>query len=172
LIQLLENRRSARDFEDRPIEAEKVELLKEAALRSPSSRSINPWEFVFVDSPETINALSRCREHSAAFLGRAPLNVVVLGDTEKADTVIEDCTIAAITLQYAAESLGLQSCWCQVRMRPHSDDRTAEEYIRELLGILDNCMVECVIGIGYPKSRKPGHDKAALDWGKVRVNKY
>lgn len=172
MLELLAVRRSVRDFEKRPIEAGKVELLKEAVLRSPSSRGINPWELIFVDDPPTISALSRCREHSAAFLGRAPLNVVVLGDTEKADTVIEDCTIAAITLQYAAQALGLGSCWCQVRLRRHDEGKTAGRYVRDLLGVPDNFLVECVVGVGYPAEARPGHSREKLHWDKVKVNRH
>ena len=49
MIELLRNRRSIRKYTDRDIEPEKVEILKEAILRSPSSRNFDPWEFVFVD---------------------------------------------------------------------------------------------------------------------------
>ncbi|MBL7216131.1 MAG: nitroreductase family protein [Desulfobacteraceae bacterium] len=40
-IDLLKTRRSIRKFQDRPVENEKVDVLVEAVLRSPSSRSIN-----------------------------------------------------------------------------------------------------------------------------------
>ncbi|RMG75366.1 MAG: NAD(P)H-dependent dehydrogenase/reductase, partial [Nitrospirae bacterium] len=47
-IELLRKRRSIRRYQDREVEREKIELILEAALRSPSSRSLNPWEFVVV----------------------------------------------------------------------------------------------------------------------------
>ena len=172
MIDLLRNRRSARDVESRAVEEEKVELLKEAALRSPSSRSFNPGEFIFVDHEETLRDLARCKEHGAGFLSRAPLAVVVLGDTGRSDTCIEDCSIAAITLQYAAESLGLSSCWCQVRLRAQPGSGLAEDYVRELLGVPQHYLVECVVGIGYPAKDKPGHPRKDLDWDKVRVDRF
>ncbi|HEX7515117.1 MAG TPA: nitroreductase family protein [archaeon] len=42
MLDMLRNRRSIRRYRDREIEMEKIELHKEAALRSPSSRGINP----------------------------------------------------------------------------------------------------------------------------------
>jgi len=54
MIELLRKRRSIRVYEDRKIEPEKIEILKEALLRSPSSRNINPWEFIFVDDKELL----------------------------------------------------------------------------------------------------------------------
>ncbi|NIS75290.1 MAG: NAD(P)H-dependent dehydrogenase/reductase, partial [Deltaproteobacteria bacterium] len=142
MIEILRNRRSVRKFEERAIEKEKVEILKEALVRSPSSRSINPWEFILVGDGETIGKLAQARQHGSAFLAGAPLAVVILGDTEKSDTCIEDCSIAAITLQYAAESLGLKSCWCQIRMRQHRGETSAEDYVREVLAIPDRYLVE------------------------------
>ncbi|TNF46068.1 NAD(P)H nitroreductase, partial [bacterium] len=67
-----------------------------------------------------------------------------------------------------AESLGLGSCWCQIRLRAHSEDKTAEEYVRELLNIQDHYLVECIIGIGYRAESKSPHDHEDLDWGKIR----
>ena len=172
MIEILRSRRSVRLFEGMSIETEKVEILKEALVRSPTSRSINPWEFVVIDDSEKINELARCKPHGAGFLASAPLAVVILGDTIQSDTCIEDCSIAAITLQYTAQSMDLKSCWCQVRLRDHSDGKSAEEYIRELLGIPEYYLVECIIGIGYPGEGKMPHKYDSLDWGKVYYNKY
>jgi nitroreductase len=172
MINILRNRRSVRKFQETCIEPEKVELLKEALVRSPSSRSINPWEFILVDDRDTLVQLSRCKPHGAGFLAGAALAVVILGDISRSDTCVEDCSIAAITLQHTAASLDLGSCWCQVRLRDHGDGKNAEEYVRNLLGIPEHYLVECVIGVGYTGEQKKGHDGDSLDWGKVYYNKY
>ena len=172
MIHMLRNRRSVRVFEERAIEVDKVETLKEALVRSPSSRSINPWEFILVEDKQTLQELGRCKPHGASFLSGASLAVVVMGNTEKSDTCIEDCSIAAITLQYTAESLGLSSCWCQVRLRSHAEDRSAEQYVREALGVPDSYQVECIIGIGYRAEDKSPHSSESLDWEKIRSNRF
>ena len=76
MIELLRSRRSIRQYLDRAIEPEKVELLKEAVLRSPSSRNIDPWEFIFVDDRDTLARLAVCKPHGARFLEHAPLGIV------------------------------------------------------------------------------------------------
>ena len=172
MINILRNRRSVRQFEDRAVEAEKVEILQEALVRSPTSRSINPWKFIVIDDRATIGELSQCKPHGAGFLASAPLAVVFLGDTTSSDTCIEDCSIASITLQYAAESLDLKSCWCQIRLRDHSDGKNAEEYVRELLDIPEHYLVECIIGVGYPEEEKAPREYDTLDWEKVRYNRF
>jgi nitroreductase len=47
MIELLRARRSIRKYADRPLEPQKLELLKEAVLRSPSSRNIDPYYYLF-----------------------------------------------------------------------------------------------------------------------------
>jgi len=168
MIHILRNRRSVRKFEDRKIEEEKLEALKEALVRSPSSRSLNPWEFILVDDRSILERLSRSKEHGAGFLSGAAVGVAILGDTARSDTCIEDCSIAAITLQYTAESLGLGSCWCQIRLRANGEDKTAEEYVRQVLDLPEHYLVECIIGIGYSVETKTPHPYEDLDWEKVR----
>ena len=51
---LIRKRRSIRRFRDQPVEPEKVDRLMEAGLRAPSSRSLNPWEFVVVDDRDDV----------------------------------------------------------------------------------------------------------------------
>jgi len=172
MIGILRNRRSVRKFQEKTVEKEKLDILEEALVRSPTSRSINPWEFIVIDDRATIGELSRCKPHGADFLASAPLSVVFLGDMTCSDTCIEDCSIAAITLQYAAESLDLKSCWCQVRLREHSDGNYAEEYIRDLLGVPEQYLVECIVGVGYPQEEKTPHTKDSLEWGKIHRNMY
>ena len=67
-----------------PVERGKIDLLCEAVLRTPSSRGINPWAFVFMTNPQTIAELSRAKPQGAAFLARAPMAVVAIGHPAEA----------------------------------------------------------------------------------------
>ena len=77
MIELLRKRRSVRRFEDREIEPDKIEQLKEAVLRSPSSRNFEPWEFIFVDNKALLEQLSKSKPHVAGFLKKASMGIVV-----------------------------------------------------------------------------------------------
>jgi len=172
LLPLLQRRRSIRQFQPRAVEAEKVEVLVEALLRAPSSRGRNPWEFVIVDDPFLLKKLSRAKAHGSAFLDGASLAVVLCGDPERSDVWIEDCAIAATILQLTAESLGLGSCWAQIRLRLHRDGRTAEDYLRPILDLPAELRVLAVVGLGYPDEAKAGYDRDTLEWGKVYRNRF
>lgn len=171
-MELLEKRRSIRRFTEQAIAPEKVRILVEAALRSPSGKGTNPWEFILVDDRQTLLNLSQAKAHGAALLKGAALGIVICAHPDKSDTSVEDASIAAIIIQLTAEDLGLGSCWVQMRNRMHSDGRPAQEHIREILDLPDNIIVQCVIALGYPAEGKSPHPKNSLEFGKVHHGRF
>ena len=172
MITLLQARRSIRKYQADRIAEPIMAILQEAVLRSPSSRGINPWEFVFVDDPALLTKLSAAKEHGSAFLKDAALGVVVCADETKSDAWVEDCAIASIILQLTAHSLGLGSCWIQIRNRLHDETISAEQYIRQVLGLPAQLNVESIISIGYPAEVKKGHPALSLAYPKIHLNRY
>jgi nitroreductase len=172
VLSVIKKRRSIRKFLDKPIEAEKVDLLIEAALRAPSSRDLNPWEFVVVTNRELLEKLSKAKQHGSAFLKNAPLGICVCADPEQCDVWIEDASIASIFIHLAAESLGLGSCWIQIRERMHDGKKSAQEYIAETLNIPAKMQVESIIAVGYPDEKLPPHKKEELLFEKIHRDAY
>jgi nitroreductase len=172
MIDLLRTRRSIRKFDKAPIEPEKMEILKEALLRSPSSRGRNPWEFIFVQSSEILKQLAFAKEHGGEFLDGTPLGVVILGDETITDMWIEDCSIAATILQLTAHDLGLGSCWVQIRNRNNISGEPAEAVIRKLLGIPSHMKVLAIVGIGKAAEHKRGIPSTMLKKNAVHDEKY
>lgn len=170
MIDLLRERRSIRKYEAKDIEVEKIDILKEALLRSPSSMNRRPWEFIFVDDKDLLARLSLAKEHGPGFLRDAALGIVVCGDETVSDVWQEDCSIAAIIVQLAAQSVGLGSCWVQIRNRRHIQGMTSEEYIQGLLGLPANLRVECIISLGYPAEKKAciTNEQLEAHKGKIR----
>jgi nitroreductase len=167
-LDLLRKRRSIRQFQQKPIEKEKVDQLVEAVLRAPSSRSLNPWSFVVVTDRRTIDALAKAKAHGSSFLKNAPLAIVVCADPGKCDVWVEDCSIATLIAHLAAADLGLGSCWIQIRLRDHDGEMSAEEYVRKQLGLQDNMVVEAIVAIGYPQEEKTGHSQTSLLYDRVK----
>lgn len=172
LLELLQKRRSIRQFENRPVEQEKIDYLIESMLRSPSSRSLNPWEFVVVQDKEMIEALSKVKPHGASFMKNAPLAIVVCADPEKCDVWVEDSSIASLLLHLAATDMGLGSCWVQIRLRGFEDGRMATDQVAELLSLPDGMEVEAIVAIGYGREEKPGHPKDSLLYDRVHFEKF
>ena len=171
-MSIIQKRRSIRKFLEKPVEAEKIDMLVEAALRSPSSRGFNPWEFIVVTERRLLEKLSKAKQNGSEFLQNAPLGIVVCGNPDKSDTWIEDTSIASIFILLAAESMGLGGCWIHIRDRMHSDTKTAQEYIGKILHIPERRKVESIVALGYPDEKKPPHKKEELQYEKVYFNLY
>lgn len=172
LVSLLQKRRSIRKFQDKKVEAEKVEALIEAALRSPSGNARYPWEFIVVSDRNVLEKLAQAKEHGSAFLSGATLGIVVCADPAKQDVWIEDAAIATTIIHLEAAALGLGSCWIQIRERKNKSGQSSESVVTELLGLPKNLRVLTIMAIGYPAEEKPGHAKDGLLYAKVHYNRY
>lgn len=171
-LDLIRQRRSIRKFTPQPIDRKTRDLLIEAALRAPSSRNFTPWRFIVVDDSDLLDQLSRSKPHGASFLKNAPLGIVVFADVDASDVWVEDSSIASAFIHLAAASLGLGSCWIQIRKRDHSPSVTSDAYIKDLLKIPDNFMIESIIALGYPDEIKNSHPDESLEYDKVFFNRF
>lgn len=172
LMELLRRRRSVRRFLPEPIAPEKIAILKEAVLRSPSSRNFDPWEFIFVTDPVLLDKLSRLKPHGAEFLRDAALGIVICGDESVSDVWVEDCAIASILAILAAQSVGLGGCWIQVRKRFYDPAVPSEEYVREVLGLPDRMRVLSIVGVGHPAERPEPLLEQNLKRDRIHENKW
>jgi len=170
--ELVKKRRSIKKFTSQPVEPEKFDAIIETALRAPSGRAIRPWEFVVVTDKNILEKLSVAKPMGAEFLKDAPVGVVVCVDPSKSNLWIEDASIVAVSMQYAALSQGLGSRWCQIRGANFNDDKSSRNYIAELLDLPDNLDIECVIAVGYPDEEMVPYKKEELEFGKVNYNRY
>lgn len=169
---LVQKRRSYRDFTDEEIDSEYVKLILRAALMAPTSKSRRSWHFIVVDDKMAIEKLSDAKEMGAKFLAKSSLAIVVLGAPLQNDCWIEDGAIAAFSMQLQAEELGFGSCWAQMRGRGLSDGTSADDVIRGLLDIPENYSVLCVIGFGHKKEFRALQSEEALKWENVHINKF
>lgn len=172
MLDLLKTRRSIRKYEDKPVEKIKIEELLKSALLSPTSKNSRPWEFIVVEDKSTLEKLSHSKGHGGAFLKDAPLAVVVLADPSKSEVWIEDTSIASTIIHISAHSMGLGSCWIQIRGRNHSDNKTASEYVKEALDIPSNLEVDAIIAVGYPAEEKRSRNEDELLYEKIHYEKY
>ena len=132
-IDMLKKRRSIRQYTEEKITEEQLQMVINAGLLSPSSRSIRPWELIVVQNKDTLQKMSECRVGSAKMLANASVAIVVIADAEKSDVWAEDCSIVMSNMHLMADSLGFGSCWIQGRLRETPDGvygRLSAGYIR------------------------------------------
>jgi len=170
--EISKKRRSIKKYTSRQVEKDKVDAIIEAALRAPSGRARRQWAFVVVDDKQLLEKLSIARPSGVAFIKDASVAIVVCGDPAKANLWIEDCAIAAVSMQYAAHSMGLGSRWGQMRGNNFNDQKSSRDYVAELLDLPDNLDVECIIAIGYPGEEISPYKMEELHFDKVSYNRY
>ena len=170
--ELAQLRRSHRKFTEDEIDGEDVKLILRAALMSPTSKGQRAWQFVVVDDKAALEKLADAKDMGGQFIKGAPLAIVVLGDPLQNDCWVEDGSIAAISMQYQAEELGLGSCWVQMRGRGLSDGTTADSVIQGVLGIPENLKVLCIIAVGHKADERKPQNEDKLKWENVHINMF
>ena len=169
---LVQMRRSHRQFTEEEIDGNDVKMILRAGLMAPTSKGQRARQFVVVDEKADLEKLADAKDLGGQFLKDAPLAIVVLGDPMQNDCWIEDGSIAAISMQYQAEALGLGSCWVQMRGRGLSDGTTADTVIQGVLNIPENLSCLCVLAIGHKAAERKPQNEEKLKWENVHLEKY
>ena len=172
MLEVLRKRRSIRKYQETPLKIEEVDTLKEMLLRSPSAHNYKSWEFIFVDDRDLLKRLAAVRAGSSAFLAGASLGIVVMGNENTQDVWVEDASVASMVGQIAAATMGIGSCWVQVRNRDHAPGVTAEDYVRRLLDIPSPFRVLAILGMGYPAEEKAEVPIEKLPFEKIHSNRF
>lgn len=152
--EVLARRHSVRKFTDQPIDRAIIDEMIEEALLAPSSKNTKTSGFLIVEDRSTLEALSEMRDFGSALIKGAAAAIVVLGNTTKTDLWEDNSAISATYLLLSATDKGLGSCWVHCADRPRSkadpSKGSAEDYVRELLGVKDEYRILCIVALGYP----------------------
>ncbi|MDO5547002.1 MAG: nitroreductase family protein [Eubacteriales bacterium] len=172
LMDMLLHRRSIRKYTEEPIPEEKLQAIVQAGLLSFAGKGLNPWELIVVRDKAMLKQMSGCRTGCGSMLDGADAAIVVLGEAEKSDTIVEDCSIVMAYMHLMADTLGVGSCWLQGRLRFAEDGSSTEEYLRERLGYPENRKLEAVLVLGMPAQQPEAHKLEALQYDKVHKEVY
>lgn len=169
---LVQIRRSHRKFTGQEIDGDDVKTILRAGLMAPTAKSQRAWQFVVVEDKTDLEKLADAKDMGGQFIKDAALAIVVLGDPMQNDCWVEDGSIAAISMQYQAEALGLGSCWVQMKGRGLSDGTSADTVIQGVLNIPENLHCLCVLAVGHKADERKPQNEERLKWESVHLNKY
>jgi nitroreductase len=154
--ELIQIRQSVRAYQNKSIEAEKLQLVLEALRLAPSASNAQPWKVIVIDEPELKNKIANATFSSSISFNRFSLTapVIVVLTIEKTKTITQiggwlkrrdfsliDIGIAAEHFCLQAAELGLGTCilgWFR------------EKTIRKLLNIPRSTRIGLLITLGYP----------------------
>lgn len=170
LIDIIEKRRSIRDFKEIPVPDEILEKILGYALLAPSGRNAKPVDLVVLKDKETITKVMNARTNNFGFLKTAPICIVITAD-EESSTWYADASIVASYIQLLAVNYGLGSCWGQVHGR-YFNDKSVEDEIKRILSIPSNFRVLSIISLGYPNEEKAPHSLDEVNKSKIHHNHW
>ncbi len=168
LADIILRRRSTRQYTDAPVPEDQLSMILQAGLLAPTGRNRKPCEFYVVRDRAVLNRLAEAKEAGAGLLASCRIAIAVLADGEKADTWVEDASIALSYMSLAATEQGIGNCWCQMHLRRSHDGEDAETLVRQALHVPEDRMrVVGVLALGMPGEDLPPHTPEEADWRKV-----
>lgn len=165
-LELAKHRQTCREFNDQPVEHDKLVACVEAARLAPSGCNAQPWSFVVVESPDLVEKVAGCIAMNGMnpYATQARAFVIILEEHAKLMPQIAcmldsqyfakgDLGAAAAFFCLEADSQGLGTCQFGIYDRPK---------LGQILNIPEHKQYAAVIAIGYPanpairnKQRKP-----------------
>ena len=150
---------AVREFQDKPVPAEVIRRVADAAHLTASSSNRQPWHFVFVEDRATLLRLGELCTSGKYTAGAA--FAVVVGADEEARYGNADTARAIQSMVLTAWADGVGSNWVGV---PNPDET------RALLGIPATVNLVGIVPFGYPvkrlglgkKNRKPFNEVVHL----------
>lgn len=155
ILDLMKQRCSVRQFEDRPVEEEKLLAVLEAARVAPSACNLQPYQFVILRDPDQIAQIAP----DWVALSKAPVMIVACGDHQQAwrrrdgkDHCDIDVAIAVDHMTLAAAEAGLGTCWiCAFDAYHCAQVLDLPSYLEPMV----------LLPLGYPADAKPADRHAA-----------
>ncbi len=148
-IEAIFKRRSVRDYVEKEIEDEKIEILLKAAMYAPSAGNEQPWHFIVVKNRTMLNKLAELYPY-AKMLKKANAAIVVCADKGlsryEGDFWVLDCSASTQNILLAATALGIGSVWIGV----HLNKKRIED-ISRILELPESVVPVSIVSLGYPK---------------------
>jgi nitroreductase len=183
-FELMEKRRSVRDYEDKPVPLNLIQEMIDDGIKAPNAGNMQLWRFVVVNNKGVLKRISD--QNKEAFLADIEQNeksgwkvyekafrnpdynvfynassaLFVVGSA-KARTLPLDASLFAAYFMLSAAARGLGTCWV-AQGAAISDPAILEE-----LGIPENYQIISAIIVGYPKSVPAMPDRKAAKILKV-----
>jgi len=148
--ELVQARRSIRDFAPSDVSQEDVLQILTAAQAAPSGGNMQPWHFYVVRSPKVKQAFYDTCCQQSTMLSSAVL-IIVVADIERSGSkysdrgrtlyCLQDTAAAIQNMLLCAKGLGLGTCWCGA---------FDEDAARKILGVPNEMRPVAIIPIGVP----------------------
>ncbi len=171
IFKIIKERRSVRNFSDKPIKKELLQKIIDAGNQAPSGGNVQPWRFVVISDSKVkkqlvTNAIpiykkwlegtgeefQKMRKSiddviEDSIYYKADVVVFVIGTGEMAFSM--DCPMVCQNMMLAARALGIGSCWTYIGQMGVNDE------IKKILEMKEEEQIFGPIVMGYPEGDFP-----------------
>lgn len=158
VIDNIMTRTSIRQFTDKPVPKDTLDLIVKAGMAAPSAMNKQPWAFVVVTEKATLDSLNALKPWFN--LKTATAAIIVCGDLSKTEDGfareywVQDCSAVTENILLAAHAYGLGAVWCGVYPNPE-----LMPGVSKILGLPENIIPLNVVTMGYPDENPEPKDK-------------
>ncbi len=159
LKEVIRQRQSIRDYEDRPVPEGKLTNILEAARLAPSANNRQPWKFVVVKERKRRQELAQAA-NGQIFIGEAPIIIAAVATNVEhimtcgVPSYAVDLAIAVDHVTLAAVDEGLGTCWIGA---------FSQQRVREILRIPAKYRVVTLLPLGFARKGKGMKIRKALE---------
>ena len=162
-MDIFKERRSIRKFKNQKIALDDLKYIADCGRLAPSGANTQPLKF-YILTKDT-KSIFECTKWAGAidwnptFEESPDAYIAILVDTDIKSNCDIDVGIAGTAMTYAAESIGISSCWLGAIDR---------EKLTQILNLPENLKLSHLIGFGYADQRSV--EVAFLDSTKYKMD--
>jgi nitroreductase len=154
----IRNRYSCRQYQDKPLEQDKLAAVLEAARQAPSAKNLQDWRLVVVTDKQTKTKLAVAANNQTFLEGAGAIIVActVSDHVMRCGQAVGpiDVAIALEHICLQATELGLATCWI---------GSFYADKVKPIVGIPDNVTVIELMALGYPADAPKEHRREPID---------
>ncbi|AKB59213.1 nitroreductase family protein [Methanosarcina barkeri] len=157
VINTILNRRSVREFTDKPVSKEDINTILNAGHWAPSGLNNQPWRFIVIRDRETIQKLSECTHYTGIVAG-APLLIATFLDNETSYNRTKDLEAIGAAIEnmlLTCCDLGLGGVWL-------GEILNQKEKVNSILDCPSDLELMAVLAIGEPVPKERTSTRRAL----------
>lgn len=167
VLKNIATRTSVRRYDpSKPISADRIHKLLEAAFAAPSAMNRQPWAFMVIEDKATLAKIAETNRGSR-MCAQAAAAILVCGKVEDParDVWKLDCAAATENILLAAHAMGLGACWNGVNLPQERQDA-----VREICGVPPEYIPLSLVALGYPAENSLPKEK--WDGAKIHYERW
>ncbi len=167
-MKVINQRRSVRNFSDKPISTEMLELILRAGMQAPSTGNQQPWEFLVIEDKKDLKKASDMSSYAKP-IGSSAATIVVLGNLDRCrfpENMQQDLSASTQNMLLEATNLGIGSVWLAI---VPSKERVS--YFKNAFHLSNNLMPFAAVALGYPEKSEAFRFENRFDAKRIHYSK-